>query len=228
MRDFIKHIFFDLDHTLWDFDRNSRLAFERMFVKHGIRIDLQEFIEIYEPINFNYWKLYRENKISKEELRRRRFSDVFVLFGIHYSNSDLDFLATTYIDELPKDNHLLEGVMDVLRYLSERYVLHIITNGFQEVQYKKLENSGITNFFRTVTTSEEVGLKKPHPVIFQKALEKALAKANESLMVGDTFEADILGAEGVGMHTIYFNYRGEAIPSHYLKVDRLLEMKIHL
>jgi len=228
MRDFIKHIFFDLDHTLWDFDRNSRLAFERMFVKHGIRIDLQEFIEIYEPINFNYWKLYRENKISKEELRRRRFSDVFVLFGIHYSNSDLDFLATTYIDELPKDNHLLEGVMDILRYLSGRYALHIITNGFQEVQYKKLENSGITNFFRTVTTSEEVGLKKPHPVIFQKALEKALAKANESLMVGDTFEADILGAEGVGMHTIYFNYRREAIPSHYLKVDRLLEMKIHL
>ena len=228
MRDFIKHIFFDLDHTLWDFDRNSKLAFERMFEKHGISIGLEEFIQVYEPINFNYWKLYRENRISKEELRRKRFSDVFVRFDIHYDKAYLDILATTYIDELPKDNHLLEGVMDLLHYLSERYILHIITNGFHEVQHKKLQNSGITNFFQTVTTSEEVGLKKPHPVIFQKALEKAMAKANESLMVGDTFEADILGAEGVGMHTIYFNYREEEIPSRYLKVDRLLEMKFHL
>ncbi len=228
MRDIIKHIFFDLDHTLWDFDRNSKLAFMRMFEKHGIRLDLEEFITVYEPINFNYWKLYRENRISKQDLRRGRFSDTFELFNIHYDNFELDILATSYIDELPKDNHLFEGTLDVLSYLSERYILHIITNGFEEVQHKKLQNSGITNYFKTVTTSEEVGLKKPHPVIFERALEKAMAKAPESLMVGDTFEADILGAEGVGMHTLYFNYREEVIPKRYLKVDSLLELKNHL
>lgn len=228
MRDFIKHIFFDLDHTLWDFDRNSKLAFQRMFQNHNIAVDLEAFLSVYEPINFNYWKLYRENKISKQELRRNRFLDAFEPFDIRFTIEELDLLATSYIDELPKDNHLFEGVLEVLEYLSNRYVLHIITNGFQEVQHKKLHNSGIKNYFQTVTTSEEVGLKKPHPVIFKRALEKATAGASESLMVGDTFEADILGAEGVGMHTLYFNYREEGIPSHYLKVDHLRELKIHL
>ena len=228
MREYIRHIFFDLDHTLWDFDRNSKLAFGRMFKKHSISIDLEEFIPVYEPINFQYWKLYREERVTKQDLRRNRFSEAFEKFGLTFDIDELDSLATTYIDELPKDNHLFEGVMDVLSYLSNRYHLHIITNGFHEVQHKKLHNSGITSYFKTVTTSEEVGLKKPHPVIFRKALEKAMAKAPESLMVGDTFEADILGAESVGMHTLYFNYREEIIPPNYLKVDALVEMKNHL
>lgn len=228
MRKFIKHIFFDLDHTLWDFDRNSKLAFGRMFEKHQILVDLEEFIPIYEPINFHYWKLYREERVSKQELRRNRFSEAFEKFGIRFEIPELDVLATTYIDELPKDNHLFDGVMELLEYLSASYHLHIITNGFHEVQHKKLMNSGITSYFNTVTTSEEVGLKKPNPVIFKKALEKAMAEAPESLMVGDTFEADILGAEAVGMKTLYFNYREETIPAHYLKVDTLLEIKKHL
>jgi len=228
MRDFVKHIFFDLDHTLWDFDKNSRLAFMRLFESFKIEIDLDAFLTVYEPINFDYWKLYRENRISKQELRRNRFSASFEQFNMFYEVQELDKLATAYIDELPKDNHLFDGVIEILDYLKSRYELHIITNGFEEVQYKKLHNSGISGYFNTVTTSEEVGLKKPHPVIFQKALEKAIAQPSESLMVGDTFEADILGAEGVGMHTLYFNYRNEDIPGHYRKVDHLLEMKYHL
>jgi putative hydrolase of the HAD superfamily len=228
MRDYIQHIFFDLDHTLWDFDKNSKLAFARMFHLHRITLDLEEFITVYEPINFQYWKLYREEKVSKQQLRRGRFLEAFQVFGIHFNETDLDVLATSYIEELPKDNHLFDGVKDVLRYLESRYQLHIITNGFQEVQHLKLNNSGISSFFRTVTTSEEVGLKKPNPVIFQKALEKAAAEAHLSVMVGDTFEADILGAEAVGMETLFFNYRKEQIPPQYRKIDEIAEIKLHL
>jgi len=228
MRDRIQHIFFDLDHTLWDFDRNSRMAFEQLFQIHSISVDLDEFMKIYEPINFEYWKRYREERVTKQELRRGRFFEAFQPFGIHYNDTDLDELATSYIDELPKNNYLFEGVKDVLQYLSEKYLLHIITNGFEEVQHLKLKNSGISPFFKTVTTSEEVGLKKPNPVIFEKALEKAVTVPKVSLMVGDTFEADILGAEAVGMETLFYNYRKETIPSQYRVIDSILEIKKHL
>ncbi len=224
----ITDVFFDLDHTLWDFDRNSALAFERMFNAHGIGVQLSEFIKVYEPINFAYWKLYREDRVNKQQLRRGRFKDAFEPFGISYAVEELDILAESYIDELPKDNYLLDGAMEVLEYLSTRYQLHIITNGFAEVQVLKLNNSCISHFFDTVTSSEEVGLKKPHPVIFETALQKALVSPQKSMMIGDTFEADIIGAEKVGMHTLFFNYRNDEVPSNYRVVYKLPEIKSHL
>ncbi len=224
----ITDIFFDLDHTLWDFDRNSALAFERLFRSHDIEIQLSEFIKVYEPINFGYWKLYREDRVSKQELRRGRFREAFTVFGLEFTLEELDDMAVTYIDELPKDNHLLEGALEVLEYLSPNYQLHIITNGFAEVQALKLQNSRISHFFNTVTSSEEVGLKKPHPVIFETALNKASVRPESSIMIGDTFEADILGAEKVGMDTLFFNYRNDVVPETYKVVHRLSEIKSHL
>ena len=225
----ITDIFFDLDHTLWDFDRNSKLAFYRVFSKHSISTSVDEFIEVYEPINFEYWKMYREERIDKLGLRRGRFMDAFKPFGIDFSTEELDQLASSYIDELPKDNHLFDGAMDVLNYLSEKkYKMHIITNGFGEVQHLKLKNSKIDTFFKTVTTSEEVGVKKPNPLVFHKALEKADALAKHSIMIGDTFEADILGAEAVGMDTLFYNYRRENPPGNYKIINEIPEIKIHL
>ncbi len=224
----ITDVFFDLDHTLWDFDRNSALAFERVFSSHKISIILPEFLKIYEPINFDYWKLYREDRVSKQELRRGRFRDAFVPFGIRYNEDELDALATSYIDELPKDNHLLEGAMEILEYLALKYRLHIITNGFAEVQSLKLENSGISHYFKTVTTSEEVGLKKPHPRVFETALSKANAHPSASIMIGDTFEADIMGAEKIGMSSLFYNYRNDSVPPHYKVVTHLMDIKSHL
>lgn len=225
----IKDIFFDLDHTLWDFDRNSKLAFERLFVHHKIPTKLEDFIRVYEPINFQYWKLYREERIDKVGLRRGRFLDAFKPFGLHFDNEQLDSMANTYIAELPKDNHLFEGTMETLEYLSgKKYQLHIITNGFHEVQHLKLRNSNIEQFFSTVTTSEEVGVKKPNPKVFETALQKANAFAHESVMIGDTFEADILGAESVGMHTLFYNYRNETFPEQYRSLDALSEIKKYL
>ncbi len=225
----IKHIFFDLDHTLWDFDRNSMLAFERMFSAFEISVPLADFLKVYEPINFQYWKMYREERIDKEGLRRGRFRDAFEPFGIEFSLTELDHLATSYIDELPKDNYLFDGVVDMLGYLQNKgYAMHIITNGFEEVQHLKLKNSAIDHFFQTVTTSEEVGVKKPNPKVFHKALEKAKAIPLESIMVGDTFEADILGAESVGMRTLFFNYRKENPPLQYRVIDIITDIKNHL
>lgn len=222
----ITDIFFDLDHTLWDFDRNSKLAFQRVFNQYGITIDMDDFMKVYEPINFQYWKLYREERIDKQGLRRGRFLDAFQPFGIQFSIEEVDALATSYIDELPKDNHLFDGVIDVLNYLLEKkYKLHIITNGFEEVQYLKLKNSNIDNYFDTITTSEEVGVKKPNPLVFKTALKKANTTPAKSVMIGDTFEADILGAEAVGMQTLFYNYRNEKRPIEYKIINDLPEIK---
>lgn len=228
MKTSISHIFFDLDHTLWDFDRNSALAFARVFEKHAIQVPVADFIAVYEPINFEYWKRFREERVSKQDLRRGRLIDTFITFNQAYPLDIIDMLAVAYIDELPGNNHLLDGATEILEYLAPNYTLHIITNGFQEVQELKLKKSSIGHFFDTITSSEEVGVKKPNPLVFETALKKASARISESIMIGDTFEADILGAEGIGMKTLFYNYRKENIPSNYLLVNHLLEIKNHL
>jgi putative hydrolase of the HAD superfamily len=225
----VKDIFFDLDHTLWDFDRNSKLAFQRMFKANKISVDLTAFLKVYEPINFQYWKLYREERIDKVGLRRGRFKDAFEPFDIQFSTEELDALAASYICELPKDNYLFDGVINLLEYLkAKEYRMHIITNGFEEVQHLKLKSSKIDHYFDTVTTSEEVGVKKPNSRVFDHALKKANAQAMTSIMIGDTFEADILGGESVGMKTLFYNYRNEEPPTNYCIVDDIIDVKNYL
>jgi len=224
----VKDIFFDLDHTLWDFDKNSMLAFKRVFKKFKITIEFDAFLKIYEPINLEYWKKYREDKVSKENLRRGRLIDSFNFFDLIFTTEKIDEIADAYIQELPFDNHLFEGAVEILDYLILKYKLHIITNGFEEVQHKKLKNSGIDHYFSTVTTSEEVGLKKPNPKVFLTALNKANSLPTQSVMIGDSLEADILGANNIGMQTIFYNYRNESISKKIKSIDSLLEIKNYL
>lgn len=224
----VKDIFFDLDHTLWDFDKNSMLAFKRVFKKFKITIEFDAFLKIYEPINLEYWKKYREDKVSKENLRRGRLIDSFNFFDLIFTTEKIDEIADAYIQELPFDNHLFEGAVEILDYLILKYKLHIITNGFEEVQHKKLKNSGIDHYFSTVTTSEEVGLKKPNPKVFLTALNKANSFPTQSVMIGDSLEADILGANNIGMETIFYNYRNESISKKIKSIDSLLEIKNYL
>lgn len=224
----ITDVFFDLDHTLWDFDKNSMLAFERVLFKHKIEVNLKEFIEIYEPINFNYWKLFREDKVNKLNLRRGRLIDTFSELNMKFDLLEIDQMAETYIDELPVNNHLFQDAELILSYLNERYFLHIITNGFDEVQRLKLEKSGIKKYFTTITTSEEIGVKKPNPLIFSAAVKKAKTHVKSSIMIGDSFEADILGAENAGMKTILYNYRNESVPANFNIIDDLIELKRYL
>ena len=227
--DSITDIFFDLDHTLWDFDKNSFLALKRVFVTHDVELDISEFISVYEPINLQYWKRFREERVSKQDLRRGRLIDAFGMFNMSFNIDKIDAMAVSYIDELPIDNHLFDGTIHILDYLSEKkYTLHIITNGFQEVQLLKLRNSGIYKYFKTVTSSEEVGVKKPNPLVFETAMAKAKVNKERSIMIGDSFEADILGAQAAGMKTLFYNYRKETIPANYHIIEDLLEIKKHL
>lgn len=223
-----KDIFFDLDHTLWDFDKNSALTFEAIFREEKLEVNLEEFLNVYIPINNNYWKLYREDKVTKEALRIGRLKDCFDNMQLDVPAAILDNLSLNYIKFLPNYTNLLEDTIDVLEYLSQRYRLHIITNGFEEVQNAKIENSKISDFFSTVTTSEEAGVKKPHIKIFQLALEKAGALPHQSLMVGDNYEADIEGALNAGIPSIYFNYYKQKEKVQSPAIQKLNELKLFL
>jgi putative hydrolase of the HAD superfamily len=204
----LEHIFFDLDHTLWDFERNSEEALGEIIEKCKFDCDfsftLKEFLEIYKPLNEQMWQLYRENKITKEDLRIRRFGDALKQFGIT-DPKIAEHIADEYVKISPRKTNLFPHAMDTLDYLSKKYTLHIITNGFSEIQSVKLKMSKIDIFFDEVITSEAIGVKKPHPDIFSHALKKSGAKKENSLMVGDNYEADILGAINSGIPAIYFN-----------------------
>jgi putative hydrolase of the HAD superfamily len=223
-----KHIFFDLDHTLWDFDKNSALTFEKIFKLNNLDIDLDSFLKVYVPINLQYWKLYREEKIDKKSLKFARLNDAFKALDLEVSARIVHKLSDDYITYLSTFNHLFPDTIALLEYLQPNYTLHIITNGFKEVQHGKLNQSHIDHYFQTVTNSEMVGVKKPNPKIFKHALHMAKATAEESLMIGDNLEADIMGALNFGMDAICFNYHKETLASDIIGVDHLSELKMYL
>ena len=224
----IKHVFFDLDHTLWDFDKNSALTFKKIFELHNVDVDLKTFAEVYEPINLNYWKLYREEQVDKTSLRYGRLKDTFDSLNYDVSDELINQLSEDYITYLTTFNHLFEGTIDLLEYLKLHYDLHIITNGFEEAQLKKMNASKITSYFKTITNSEMAGVKKPNPIIFNLALKVANAKPEESIMIGDNYEADILGAINVGLDVLYFNYHNEDPDEGIKLIDNLIDVKKYL
>jgi putative hydrolase of the HAD superfamily len=220
-----KHLFFDLDHTLWDFDKNSAFAFDAIFKERGFAISLQDFLNIYIPRNQHYWKLYQVNQISHEELRYFRLKDVFDALKFEVSDVIIDQISDDYINYLPEHNHLFDGAIEILDYLKPNYKLHIITNGFASVQTKKLNNSKIGHYFDTITNSEMAGVKKPHPTIFDFALSLANALKEESLMIGDSYEADIIGAQEAGIEAIFFNEQNVEVDNSVLQINHLLDLK---
>jgi putative hydrolase of the HAD superfamily len=202
------HIFIDLDKTLWDFEQNSLETFKEIFSKYdlirkGVK-SLELFLVEYTRINDMLWGLYRNNQIKKEVLNIRRFEMTLNEFGI----DDLilaTHIADDYVTLSPLKENLFPEARKALEYLKSRYPLHIITNGFDEVQQKKLDVSDLRKYFTTITTSEEAGVKKPDPRIFKLAIKKAMAKPEKSLMIGDDLVVDIEGAGNIGMDTMYFN-----------------------
>lgn len=223
----ITDVFFDLDHTLWDFDRNSALTFAKIFELNSIDVNIADFLSFYEPINLYYWKLYREERIDKQSLRFGRLNDAFLELGMKVDKDMIFKLSDDYITYLTTHNFLFEDTHDVLSYLKIRYNLHIITNGFEEVQNRKLTQSNINHFFKTITNSEMVGVKKPNPKIFNYALEKAKATVETSIMIGDSYEADILGAQNVGMDVILVSANKDN-KNGVKQVTNLIELKQYL
>jgi YjjG family noncanonical pyrimidine nucleotidase len=228
MKNKITDIFFDLDHTLWDFDVNSELAFEAIFKKDHPTIQITDFIEKYAPINQACWKLYQYDKITHAELRYNRLKHTFDALEYFVSDDQIESIALDYIELLPENNRLFDGTIEVLEYLEKKYKLHIITNGFADVQYKKIKNSNLGSFFKTITNSEMAGVKKPNPIIFEYALNSAKANKENSIMIGDCLEADVQGALDAGLDAIFFNDKQVQVKQNIKQVTHLLELKKYL
>jgi putative hydrolase of the HAD superfamily len=204
-----RHIFFDLDNTLWDFDRNSSETLHELYEKYklaelGIKTP-EHFIVKYQERNAMMWEQYRLGKIDKDMLRNKRFELTFWDMGIEAVEQISAQLSNDYVTAAPKRNHLFPEAFEVLEYLHEKYSLHIITNGFHEAQFIKLDGTGIRKFFKNIIISEHTGFKKPDVNIFYYALESAKATAGECIMIGDGLEVDVLGAMNAGWDAVYFN-----------------------
>ena len=221
----ITDVFFDLDHTLWDFEKNSALTFEKIFNQLNIHLKLDDFLAVYEGINHKYWKLYRENKISQTELRHKRLIKTFQAIDYAFDPDNIGLISDQYILDLSTFSNLFKGTLSFLHGLQQKYQLHVITNGFEIVQHHKIKNSGLSPYFKNIFTAEKVGYKKPHPFIFEYALRQSNTVAVKSLMIGDSLEADILGAIVIGMQAIHFNSHHEPYHLHCPVVQNLDEIK---
>ena len=206
-----KHLFFDLDRTLWDYETNLFEVLQEIYSKYNLKqynIEFENFIKEFYRYNELLWAKYRHGKIKKEDLRELRFYLNLKKLGLE--NNDLaKKISVDYIEISPNKTNLFPEVIETLEYLKKQYRLHIITYGFNEVQYKKLRNSGIKHFFEKIVTSDNAGSQKPNMKIFEYALTSVNARKNESLMIGDDWDVDIIGAKMYGIDQVYFNPEGK-------------------
>ncbi|PTT03096.1 noncanonical pyrimidine nucleotidase, YjjG family [Pedobacter sp. HMWF019] len=227
----IKHIFFDLDHTIWDFDKNAEETLKELYQTYQLQTlglnSTEEFIQTYTENNHRLWAAYHVGKISKETLRSERFSTTFIQLGIHPDHIPQQF-EDDYVRITPTKTNLFEGSEKVLSYLQKKYSLHIISNGFKESTLTKMEVSALNPYFKNVIISEDVGVNKPDKAIFEHALQRAEALKEESIMIGDSLEADITGAQNFGMKAIFFNPQKKEAPEYVdWQIHHLEELLLH-
>ena len=223
-----KHLFFDLDHTIWDFDKNAEEALHELYVIYGLKeLGLHSpdlFIETYTHHNHRLWAEYHTGKITKAELREARFKKTFLDLGLQPEVIPAGF-EDAYVKLCPTKTNLFPDAHETLRYLQSKYMLHLISNGFQESTALKISGTNIGSYFENVIISEVVGVNKPDKAIFEHALSLAGAVKNESLMIGDSLEADVYGALNFGMDAIYFNPTGLDKPEDVpLQITNLKEL----
>lgn len=202
-----KHLFFDLDNTLWDFRANAREAFSGVFTDLGLSRhipDFELFLSTYEKFNEHLWLEYRKGKIKKDTLRSERFVLTFREMGLD-DPVLVSRAADLYIRSAPKKTILFDGVHDTLQYLQQKYHLYILTNGFSEIQVQKINLSGLKPYFSKLFMAEMVGFQKPDRRFFEYAVKSVHARKEESLMIGDDPEADIAGAAYARIDQVYFN-----------------------
>ncbi|WP_228454842.1 YjjG family noncanonical pyrimidine nucleotidase [Epilithonimonas bovis] len=229
----MRHIFFDLDNTLWDHRKNAYLTIKELFNQQKITekygIDFESFHQVYHDINERLWEQIRDGEIDKDYLRKHRFYDSFLSFGIDDAQLS-DYFEHHFLDEILNYNELVDGAIDLLDYLRNKgYIMHIISNGFQEVTERKCILSGISDYFETITSADSIGLRKPRPEIFDYSLNLAKAGKEESIMIGDDWIADVKGAQNFGMDVIFFDVYQDNPQEAGLKVVRhLSEIKNYL
>ena len=205
-----KDLFFDLDHTLWDFETNSKETIQELYDTHHLAnlgiLDFEGFYKTYSAHNHRLWDRYTKGFIKQEELRWKRV--YLSLLDFKVANEPLaKEMSQDYLEILPNKKHLFPYTIEILDYLKQKeYKMHLITNGFETVQFKKIKNSGLQDYFIEVITSEASNSLKPQKAIFEYALKNTNASVEKSIMIGDNESADIQGGINIGMDTIFVNH----------------------
>jgi putative hydrolase of the HAD superfamily len=203
-----KCILFDLDHTLWDYETNSREALSELYVQFGLKekgIESEpDFLHRFYVVNNELWDLYDRGQLHRDVIRLERFHKIFVALGLDDYDLSLQ-LSDEYLRHSPKKKNLIDGCKEILDYLRPKYPLVIVTNGFDEIQSTKLSSSGIAHYFKDVVTSARAGHKKPAKEIFEFALAENQVSPREAIMIGDNLLTDIAGARNASVDTVFFN-----------------------
>lgn len=208
-----RNLFFDLDDTIWAFSHNARETFEEVYHKYALHryfTSFDHYYTLYQRRNTELWVEYGEGKITKDELNRQRFFYPLQVVGV-----EDEALAQRFSEDffalIPTKSGLMPHAEEVLEYLAPKYNLYILSNGFRELQSRKMRSAGVDGYFKKIILSEDLGVMKPCPAIFNFALSATQSELRESLMIGDSWEADITGAHGVGMHQAFYNVTGRTV-----------------
>ena len=224
-----RNLFIDLDDTVYDFSAASRESFLETYeqLHYGRYFDsFEHYMSIYEPYNLELWHIYGEGKITKDELNRRRYSHPLEVVGVNDPQ-----LADTFCRQalglIPTKGPLEPGAQELLEYLRPKYRLYILSNGFKELQSRKMQTAGIDKYFDALILSEDIGVNKPHRKLYEHAMQRTASQPEESIMIGDMFDTDIVGAANFGIDSIYYNPKGKTghpfAPTY--EVNHLLEIK---
>jgi len=206
-------IFFDLDHTLWDYDTNSVEALSELYHKYELQnvdsLSLDNFLNTFTNVNNRLWNNYNKGHIDRDDIRKKRFLNILKTFGVDDEERSLK-MSDEYIEVCPQKTNLFPYTFEVLEYLKAHYQLFILTNGFDDVQQIKISRSQLAPYFEGMITSENSGHRKPSKEIFDFALSQANAQNHESLMIGDNLSTDIAGAKNAAIDSVYFNPHKQA------------------
>ena len=206
-----KNLFFDLDDTIWAFSQNARDTFEEVYQKYSFDRYFDSFnhyYTLYQQRNTELWIEYGEGKITKDELNRQRFFYPLQAVGME-DEALAEQFSKDFFAIIPTKSTLMPHAKEVLEYLAPKYNLYILSNGFQELQCHKMRSAGIDRFFKKIVLSDDIGILKPWPEIFHFALSATQSEVCDSLMIGDSWENDVAGAKGVGMHQVFYNVTGK-------------------
>lgn len=207
-----KNLFFDLDDTLWAFSVNAQSTFFEMYQKYRYGRffpSFEHFYQLYQQRNHQLWMDYAAGKVTKDELNRKRFVYPLQVVGVPHAEEVAKRFSEDFFNVIPTKAEVIPYAHEVLKELATRYNLYILSNGFRELQRHKMRSAGLDGYFRDVILSDDIGILKPDPILFHHALSRTSATVSDSLMIGDSWDSDVLGAANVGMHQVYFSPNGD-------------------
>lgn len=221
----IKHVFFDLDHTLWDYEKNSTDTLKDLVSKFGIdkQVPVENFLKVYHSVNEKLWHKFNEGQIDKGYIQQYRFPQVLQKLNVCVSHEPSE-LSDYFIHNCSIKSGLMPHTLTTLNYLKKKYPLAIITNGFPEAQHPKMKSSGLDQYFDKVIISGLVGWRKPQSEIYHHALKEMNASAESSVMIGDNPQTDIRGAENAGLKAIFYNPMGNKQAETKWEIQSLEEL----